>query len=432
MCRTYQQLHGILSSQADSVPIDQLKEYLTSRRDQLGNVEKPFGTPSDASKKKIESGSVTLADGVTLRTDITDKEYIYAISDKFQIDQVQALIFLRSFFYNEGIPSITSDTSITEELLEAVTPFYLAERLAVMRVLIPLFRAKENGDDLLSELASEILPQIIQDGPKFAETLLNEYTQRTKERVPENLRSDPKAATSWAKQSAKEQLVLLEVLFWTMWGHVPCSGPLVVKIFEAAYSTNLGSSQTNGTLLLDEESMQLQQDLAALWMLIMIEVLELENIGEPEFVGSVDESQSRSTYVASFDSIKKLHELVVSHGDSQFACTYLAWTFVLSRLTDSPTHAPFVESLSSSNGRSFSKSKEPIHMQMLQACLSPDAGLFQLLLSLLTKSPLFVTAVAWKTGSWITDPNAIAFRSLLKGVCCNRASLLQVSSLSPL
>ncbi len=383
--------------------------------DQLSNIENPFGKPSDASRKKIESGSVTLPDGVTLRTDITDKEYIYAISEKFQIDQVQALVLLRSFFYNEGIPPITSDTSIAEELLEAITPFYLAERLAAMRLLIPLFRAQENHDNPLSGLASEFLNQIVRDGSNFVETLLSGYTRRTREVVPEGLRDKPKAATSWVKQGVKEQLVLLEILFWTMWGYIPCGGPLVVKIFEAAYSTNLGSTQTNGTLLLDEESVQLQQDIAALWILVTIEVLELENIAEPEYIQSFDEPQPPNTYLTSPDSLQKLHDLVVSNGDSRFACTYLAWTFVLSRLADSPSHIPFLESVSNSAGRQFSKSKEPIHSQMLQACLSADAGLFQLILSLLTKSPLFVTAVAWKTGSWITDPNAIAFRSVLKG-----------------
>lgn len=287
-----------------------------------------------------------------------------------------------------------------------------------MRVLIPLFRAQENLDNPLSGLASDFLPQIVQDGPKFVEMLLSGYTRRTQEVVPEGLRDSPKAATSWAKQGVKEQLVLLEVLFWTMWGYVPCEGPLVVKIYEAAYSTNLGSSQTNGTLLLDEESVQLQQDLAALWILVTIEILELENVAGSEFIQSLHEPQPTNTYLASPDSLEKLHGLVISHGDSQFACTYLAWTFVLSRLADSPSHASFLESVSNSAGPHFSKNKEPVYSQMLQACLSPDAGLFQLILSLLTKSPLFVTAVAWKTGSWITDPNAIAFRSVLKGTLC--------------
>ncbi|KAJ3566246.1 hypothetical protein NP233_g7118 [Leucocoprinus birnbaumii] len=421
---TYQQLHTILSSQVDSVPPDQLKEYLISRKDQLRNIQHPFGRPSDASKKKIESASVTLPDGVTLRTDITDKEYIYAISDNFNIDQVQAFILLRSFLSNEGIPSITSDTSITQELIEAITPFYRAERLAALRVLIPLFREKENVDHLISGIANELLPEIVPDGPKFVEMLLDDYTQRTKERVPEKLRDDPKAATAWAKQNMKEQLLMVEVLFWTMWGYVPCSGPLVLKIFEAAYSTGLGSGQTNGTLLLDEESGQLQQDLAALWIMVTIEVLELENVAEQEFVQSLD--VSGTTYLASDDSLKKLHELVTLHQDSQYACTYLAWAFVLSRLVNSPSHAPFLESLSASSARHSSRSKDPIHVQMLQACLNPDAGLFQLILSLLTKSPLFVTSVAWKTGSWLTDPNVIAFRSLMKGLIISLVELIPV------
>jgi len=37
----------------------------------------------------------------------------------------------------------------------------------------------------------------------------------------------------------QEQLVLLEVLFWAMWGFVPCSGSLVVAIFNTAYAMNL-------------------------------------------------------------------------------------------------------------------------------------------------------------------------------------------------
>ena len=53
---------------------------------------------------------------------------------------------------------------------------------------------------------------------------------------------------------------------------------------------------------------------------------------------------------------------------------------------------------------------------MTKTCLDPDAGLFQLLITLLTNTPLFVASLAWKTGSAITDPNAVAFRSVLKGM----------------
>jgi len=220
---------------------------------------------------------------------------------------------------------------------------------------------------------------------------------------------------------------MLEVLFWTMWGYVPCDGPLVVQIFEAAYDTNLGSSQQNGMLLLDEESVQLQQDSAAFWILITIEVLELETVAEP---GSVEISANptrRDIYTSSPDSLKRIHELVTSHGDSQHACTYLAWAFVVSRLSSTvadleeipDTYRPFFELLLPNLTRSYSKDREPTHVLMSRTCLEPDVGLFKLILTLLTNSPLFVTAVAWKTGSTVTDPNAIAFRSVVKGVQCD-------------
>lgn len=151
--------------------------------------------------------------------------------------------------------------------------------------------------------------------------------------------------------------------------------------------------------------MQLQQDSAALWILITVEVLELENVAEPESLtlpGTMDEPIP----------LEKMHSLIMAHDDSQFVCTYLAWTFVLSRAAKNPKEAPLLESISKSQS---SKNKEPIYMQMLHACLRPEAGLFRFILSLLTNSPLFVTSVAWKTASWISDPNVIAYRSLLKG-----------------
>ncbi|XP_006461023.1 hypothetical protein AGABI2DRAFT_221404 [Agaricus bisporus var. bisporus H97] len=413
---SYRQLYASLSNPTDAASANQIKEYLNVRKERLKLTANPFGTPSVSSKAAIESGSVTLPDGVVLRIDDAEEEYIYAISEEFTIDEIQALILLRSFFYNEGIPPITSDTSIKEELLEAITPFFRNEKLAALRVLIPLFRAKENSDDILYNVAVEMLPQLILRPYYFIQDLLEEYTRQTKEKLPTKFMNNPKLATSWAKQNLKEQLMLLEVLFWAMWSYVPTKGPLVMKIFETAYSTNLGSIQSNATLLLEEESVQLQQDSAALWILITVEVLELENVAEPESLtlpGTMDEPIP----------LEKMHSLIMAHDDSQFVCTYLAWTFVLSRAAKNPKEAPLLESISKSQS---SKNKEPIHMQMLHACLRPEAGLFRFILSLLTNSPLFVTSVAWKTASWISDPNVIAYRSLLKGLVISLVELIPV------
>jgi nuclear pore complex protein Nup188 len=423
--RTYLQLHSILSGHLEGIHLEQIAEYLNPRKAQLSAVSEPFGKPSDASRKKVESGSVALADGVVLRVEDADKEFVFAISAKFQIDEVQALVLLRSFLYNEGLPPTadSSSTTMVAELVEAITPFYYYERLSLYRVLIPLFRAKENVADPIYEIADDFLPKLLPEGENFAESLIAEYLRKTQEKLPEGMSGDPRVASRWAKQNSKEQLVLLEVLFWTMWGFVPCGGPLVEKIFEAAYATNLGSSQANATLLLDEEGVQLQQDCAAFWVLITIEVLELETIGEPDAVEVAADPVRMDIYTASPKCLSRIHEIVTSHMDSQYACTYLAWAFVLSRLAAKAmelkeipeSYRPFFESMLPHLNRTYSKDREPTHVLMSRACLQPEVGFFQLLGTFLTNSPLFVTAAAWKKGSSVTDTNAIAFRSVLKG-----------------
>ncbi|KAF8887259.1 hypothetical protein CPB84DRAFT_1837740 [Gymnopilus junonius] len=388
---TYFQLHSILSGHQDGVHPEQIKAYLEPRKAVLSRVTHPFGEPSEASKKAVESGNVTLPDGVALRVEEGDKEFIFAISSKLQIDEIQALIFLRSFLYNQGMPPISDPTStsvMAAELVEAISPFYYSERLHALRVLIPLFRAKENADDPLYDVATVFLPEIIPDGPKFIEGVISTYLSKSKAKLPEKYREDPRGATSWAKQNVREQLVLLEVLFWAMWGFVPCSGPLVVKIFEAAYNTNLGSTQVNSTLLLDDESVQLQQDCAAIWILVTLEVLELETLSETP-----------------------------SRTDFQYACTFLAWTYVLSRLHARPQkHLKIMPSLNHSQPfwNTSIPLQEPAHVQMAKAALEPEVGLLKLVENLLTNSPVFVTALAWKRGSSVTDPNAIAYRSVMK------------------
>ncbi|KAF8165907.1 nucleoporin subcomplex protein binding to Pom34-domain-containing protein [Crassisporium funariophilum] len=434
---TYAQLHLILSGHQDGVNAVQVKEYLEPRKAQLSSITETFGKPSDASKKQIESGSVTLPDGIVLRVEQGDKEFIFAVSSRYQIDEVQALILLRSFLYNQGMPPISDSTSssvMAAELVDAISAFYFSERLHTFRVLIPLFRAKENMEDALYQVALEFLPQIIPDGPKFAQSIVDEYRRKTLETLPEKFNEDPKAATLWAKQTMKEQLVLLEVLFWTMWGYVPCSGPLVEAIFEAAYDTSLGSIQANNTLLLDEESRQLQQDCAAIWILITVEVLELESIGESDSIELSDTPTRSDVYHASPASLQRLHNLVTSNANSQYSCTYLAWTYLLSRLSAKAAETPdvppsfqsFFDYINPPLSRPYSKDREPIHAQMSRACLEPEVGLFKLIKNLLISSPLFVTALAWKTGSSITDPNAIAYRSVLKGLVIATVELVQV------
>ncbi|KAF7347344.1 hypothetical protein MVEN_01490100 [Mycena venus] len=416
---SYSQLHAILSGQQEGTTVDQIIEHVTPRLEQLRNISDPFGKPSDASRKKIDGGAAVLNDGVTLRIEDADKEYVLA--------GYHPLLAQRE------------DTSVVDELLVAITPFYYSERLSVLRVLLPLFRARGDPDDPLCEFASTFIPTLIPDGPKFVELLLTEYTRKTRARVPETMNRNPRDAAREAKQNSTEQLVLLEVLFATMWDYVKCDGPVVTKIFEAAYDTKLGSSQLNAPLLLDDEAVQITQDIAAMWTVIMVEVLELETLADPSGVIELSASPSqKDVYTASPRALQRIHELVTSNDEGQYACVYIAWAFVLSRLAAAvaeleqipDTYRPFFESILPHLHRAYSKDREPVHVVMTRACLTPNAGLFTLMLSLLTNTPLFVASVAWKRASPVTDPNATAYRSVIKGMR-SRCLLIAIVELTP-
>lgn len=164
-----------------------------------------------------------------------------------------------------------------------------------------------------------------------------------------------------------------------MWGYVPCSGPLVESIFSAAYTTALGMSQTNNTLLLDEESAQPLQDCAAIWILITVEVLELESLSEPDTIELSGAPSRPDVYHASPESLKRLHDLVTANLGSQYSCTFLAWTYVVSRLSAKAAETPeiptsfksFFDYINPPLTRSYTNDRESIHLQMVKTCLDP-------------------------------------------------------------
>ncbi|GLB34283.1 putative nucleoporin subcomplex protein binding to Pom34 [Lyophyllum shimeji] len=438
---TYQQLHSILSGHHEGVHPEQIADFLEPRKVQLTQLSDPFGKPNDASRKKIESGSVVLADGVTLRVEDPDKEFVFAVSDKLQIDEVQALVLLRSFLYNEGLPSTAesaSTSSMVAELVESITPFYYSERLFFFRTFIPLFRALENPEDPVHPIAAKFLLEVIPDGPAFARAVIDEVVKKMQAELPESMNEQPKVASRWAKQNAKEQLVMSEVLFWAMWGFVPCEGPLVAKIFETGYTKHLGRVQANAQLLLDTEGGTIVGDLMALWKLLMIEVLELETIGDLDGIEITGDPSRKDIYTASPDSLLQIHNTVVAYAEEPLhVCTTLAWAFVLSRLRalgeqlkEVPDpYRPFFAAMTAVQNHPNSKARQPLHERLAETCFKDNLQLFLNLYNLLTESPLFVTSAAWKKGSTVTDPNAVAFRSVLKGLMMAIVELVPVETI---
>jgi nuclear pore complex protein Nup188 len=75
------------------------------------------------------------------------------VNDKFQIDEVQACILVRTFIYSHGLSGTAGGSleAIAAGLAENITPLYGAERLHTFRVLIPLFYVMDDSDHRLHE-----------------------------------------------------------------------------------------------------------------------------------------------------------------------------------------------------------------------------------------------------------------------------------------
>ena len=177
-----------------------MPQYLEPRKEQLRRVTQVFGKPSDASMKKIEGGSVPLPDGEVIQ--IGRKECAFAVSDKFQIDEMQASILVRTFIYGHGLSGTAGGSleAIATGLSEIITPIYDAERLHTFRVLIPLFYVVGKSDRRVHEFTLECVSKVLPDGTKFAEEIVSEYIRKTKEVLPSKLTGNPKKASQWAKQ----------------------------------------------------------------------------------------------------------------------------------------------------------------------------------------------------------------------------------------
>ncbi|THH16450.1 hypothetical protein EW146_g4202 [Bondarzewia mesenterica] len=391
---TYKQLHQLVSGYEGATE-ESTEEILKPRLECFKDIRNPFGCPNEASRKKVASGTVTLRDGSTMSVPSDLKEAALAISKKFDIDEVEAAVLLRSFIYNLGLPEFNPGGSLVEDIVEAFTPFYYAERRCLFRILASLLRANESDTLYFNEPSTRLLPKIIPDASASVLTVISECRQRIDASLPEDISDDPRLASAWVKECVKDQLVFLELLFWLMWSYVPREGELVIQIYETGYDTNLGSSQQNGNLLLDEEGARLQQDCAAFWILVMISVLELEAIAVDGTVEISETPSDKHVFYSSANSLKRIHEMVVSHGESHFAPIYASWTLVLWRLETTVTHLedcppsyrPFFESLDPHPSRSYSKTREPVYKVMLQQCLAPEV-----------------------------DPNSVAYRSVMKGL----------------
>ena len=412
---TYHDLHQILAGDLEGHSPEEVAKYVRQRHPRLRNCVDPFGTPSNASRSKVESGSLVLEGGIKTQVPNESREVVWSISRMLGLDEVDAFILWKVFLRNRGLPSDV-DTPTDEEILDHFIPFYFEERLSILRCIIPLLRSKNDPQSPIHGLAKD-LTKIIPKPRDFASTFAKQYLRRTKQPLPESVMRDPRSAARYAKQSVKEQLVMLEVLFWTVFECALHDGSLTEEIFKVAYDTNLGVIQENASLLLDEEGVQLLKNMEGLWTLILVELLQIDQLLS---LTPADSTADSSLLVSFPEYLTRTQDLVLSNVTPRHGCILLAWACVLAHLSDLDVHErPTYEPITSVAYDRF--------RQLSAYILQPEFRLFQNMQNTLMTSPLFVTAAALASGSPITYPNSVEFRFIYKSVCLTVHVLLETS-----
>jgi nuclear pore complex protein Nup188 len=368
----------------------------------------PFGKPSPESKKRLESGEVKLVDGSTTRVSDEEKQESLKISARFQLDEVEALVLLRSCFAHADLSSLDSSTNgsttYEAELEGALETYYFEQRHHLLRVFLSLLAASGDPDHPFHVPASDATQTLIPNYESFALDLLNELHRRAQQTLPPSITADPLTASRWARQAAREQLCLLEVLFAVLWEINPCPPELVLKVFEVLFSSDFGQAQANSNHLMEEEGSQLLDDLESFWVLIALQLLALDSV--------IGRSTMRNSLLGDPKTLLALHNLILSSFRTlpRYGPLIMAWGIILSHFTISNASEPKPGPLASFFEVIVPPAPAtPLYQKCAEIALSEDIGLFAYVLRLLN-SPALSSAASAKRSSAVTTPNSFPYR----------------------
>ncbi|KAG9126133.1 hypothetical protein FRC07_004781, partial [Ceratobasidium sp. 392] len=423
---SYQELYEFLTKPVSNGSDKKVDNLIKSRLPQLRKCTNPFGPPNPESKKSLESGRIELADGTTLSVSDEDRQEALAVSARFQLDEIEALVLLRSCLIHAEHSTLGTTTSATwdADLKDALESYYFQQRLHVLRVFLPILTASGDPEHPFHVVATDAKQSIMPDDGAFALDLIDELDRRTRQTLLPSVASDPRAASRWARQGCREQICLLEVLFGVLWELDHCPSNLVVRLFEVLFSTDSGQAQANSNYLMDEEGCQLLSDLESFWILVGLQVLALGRVTEGATVGK--------ELLVDPVALHGLHNQIIGSFrlKPRYAPLLMAWSILLSYLSLSkePEKAP-------DSFANFYKAvippapATPFYQQCAEIALSSEAGLFAYLSQLLDSPVLCSTAAASKA-SGVTTPNAYTYRLTIHYLVIGMADTLQLGYMS--
>lgn len=401
--RTYTVLYQILAGESEGHQSEDVAKYVKARQGKFNNCMTPFGKANKESRAKVESGILTVDGGVKVQVPPEVRPVIWDISSALDLDEQDAFILWKSFLRNRGL--VSADLPSDEDIVVHFSDYYYEERLSVLRCIIPLLRSKSDPHAPFHDVAKQVLGEIMPKPRAFAIDLGKQYLLKTTETLPQHIKENPRSVPKYVKRNVRQQFVLLEVLYWTLLEHSLFDGSVADELYAIAFKCDLGNAQVYSNMLLDEEGVQLLKDMETLWVMILVELLQIPQLlsRSPE-----DTSSDSNLLVSIPEYLTRALDLVYSNVTQRHGCILLAWAAVLFHVsTIDVQERPAYEEISS-------KSMGKYH-ELLTYILQPEFGLFQNMRTTLLTSPLFVPSVVLTLNSPVTKSNAIDFRFTFKG-----------------
>ncbi|KZP00283.1 hypothetical protein CALVIDRAFT_595657 [Calocera viscosa TUFC12733] len=431
---TYGDLLTLLTDPFSStITYASLTWLLTDRIPAFLNPSSPFGSPTPASRAQVETLSVR---GLALSK--AERDFILKFSTTWDVDEIQCALLWTRYTAASGVRALLHPQEHTHGLLQ----FLLEEQLNTTRVVAALLRAASNDADAVHGVAAELLPAIFNPYEEHLRKLLTAFQDRCTKPLPTAVQSKEHRplAPLLARHALQEQIGFLELLFLANYIQ-PSSAALTHDILHTVYHTQLGTAHAPlDPHLMDDAGLALTKSVRVASILLAVGVLNLESLWDAELALS---EQAGTSLLTNPDILLSIQEtLLQTPSDSSYAPVVLAWAVLLHALTETMLAAEAIPDIWLPLVRAIAPEAEKGPAVMLpdrrmafeefaSVALDPAMSLFPRLEEILSLPPF--DAESERGGASLLSPvNALAYRSVLKGLLLSVPTLIQLPFLADL
>ncbi|KDE07549.1 hypothetical protein MVLG_02220 [Microbotryum lychnidis-dioicae p1A1 Lamole] len=415
------------SSSSSSTALDNVQAFLERNLSQLVKPYEPFTRSRKLTRALVPANNSSKR---------KQSHVVDDLAHRFQIDQHSARIVLQSVYDDERT---ANDEPLSEDHWDRITAYVFEERMAILGIVALLLRAQDDPDtdNAVHQLSTRLLPSILT--ADFAVSILRAFVQRTRDALPDAVRTSPTHSLFWAKQLLREQKALLEIVFLIFYSPLPPNGPIFLLVLETIAETQWGQRQSLFGYF-DKEAAVIVAEIGYLWTILAIEALNLElAIEVPSPIPAPGEKPLPTTSIYHADNLKSINaavETLVQVDTERASPILLGWAFLLSKVTaflidrgvpeayhDFASQSLRVEAPSTSS----SSSAQPLFQLYATHALSPSSGFFTALLAILHSSLLGGSSTSTSN---LVEPNAVGYLSVLRGLVTCLPLLIRLSFLT--